>query len=115
MVRSKFGRDSIVVSRSNTKITTPHKGKQTLNTPTKKTNNVKYVEHVRDLINSIKSINKEDKKEILLLLDQYKQDFPELCQCYANDDLYQDQPQNIWLASLFPLVLTIRDSLKTLD
>ena len=114
MVRSKFGRDPTVVSSDPIIITQP-KGKTQQPTSTRKTNNVKYVEHVKDLINSIKSINKEGKKEILLLLDQYKQDFPELCQCYANDDLYQDQPQNIWLASLFPLVLTIRDSLKTLD
>ena len=52
-----------------------------------------------------------EKDELITNLESYNMKFPEYCQCHANETLDEDCPVDSWLASLYTIVLAIRDNI----
>jgi hypothetical protein len=106
MVKSRYGKD--VATQSIPRLII--KQKETIKRTITKDNIVegKFVDKVSTIIKSLQIV-KGDIEVILKALNQHKLAFPEYCQCFANDTEYLDEEPNVWFASLFPLVLTIRD------
>lgn len=53
------------------------------------------------------------KTDLIFKLNEYQYGFPEYCQCFFNETQNEDEPEDIWLSSLFNLVLTIRDQIES--
>ena len=76
-----------------------------------------FVQNITNIVHSLsKLIQKETCEEILKALELTGLSFPEYCEGHFNDtssELEDMSAPNIWLSSLFPLSLTIRDKIQS--
>lgn len=78
---------------------------------------ISFKKEMKKIIESFSDlISKESKSNIIECLEIAGLAFPEYCEAHFNDissELEDMEAPDIWLSSLFPLSVTIRDALKS--
>jgi len=59
----------------------------------------------------IRSLPTRDHASLISVLEEYDQNFPRVCQMYADDAQPGDLPPDLWLASLAEISSMVQDNL----